>query len=293
MIKLFLLLSTIVLVSCSAKPDNTPEEAVVDEAKLNRDAFEVLLETNTGVGQTYVETSYKTNGNYVIFKDANGVYTAYNINKFDRATMTVWDNYIANTGDTDIYANLRVEGYLYESGYWQPRFETVTGWNEYYDPTCDCNRVENYAYEVYVGDVWIDTSTWETNYYSTNGTMFENTNIASRDLEMHAAIREDQLRDVVTTQLQNQFALSADRAEELAELLQKYKKLESNRALTATEKDYFALETLGVSLSEAERALKEKAQGNNEAYENLLEEAAQVNSTTPETVGKFIETYIQ
>jgi hypothetical protein len=294
MIKLLLLISLSLLISC-AQQGGSSEPAGPTERELSLQAFEVVLEGSTEMGHTLVKSSTEK-GNFAVFKnDTTGVYTAYNLDKFDRNTMTTWGAFKANTVESDIIRHLdKITEYI-EDGYWESEYDTVTEYYYYeeWSDYCECYETytETYTYEVYVGENWVDTSYWYT-YYSGGGFRFDNSSAASKDLEMLAALKEEVALKLVTHELETRFALSADRSGELANLLQKYRKLESNRALTATEKDYFAMNSLGVSLNDAERALREKAQGDNTAYQDLLNEAAEVNRTTPEQVAKFLEEYI-
>ena len=58
--------------------------------------------------------------------------------------------------------------------------------------------------------------------------------------------------------------------------------------LTALEKEIFALDALGVSITKLENSLKEKVQGMSENYDRLLIEVSHLDRTPPEQIGKFL-----
>jgi hypothetical protein len=165
----------------------------------------------------------------------------------------------------------------------------VYGYN--YLSECACYDW-GYSYQqVDVGSEWVDTSRWHT-FYTGGGFTFNNASGHSKDLETMAALEEAVAEKFVAHRLSSEFSLSDARAGELAKLALRYQKLESTRELTATEKDRFALDALGVSMTQIETSLKDKARGNETAYKELLAEAARVNKTTPEEIGRFFDQVI-
>jgi hypothetical protein len=61
--------------------------------------------------------------------------------------------------------------------------------------------------------------------------------------------------------------------------------------LTALEKEIFALDALGVSITKLENSLKEKVQGMSENYDRLLIEVSHLDRTPPGQIGKFLTDY--
>jgi hypothetical protein len=139
---------------------------------------------------------------------------------------------------------------------------------------------------------WIDTSHYETFYYG-GGYRFENTSTGSKDLETLAALKEEAAVAFLTEKFKSDFSLSDNRAQELAKLATKYQRMESVRELTQAEKDHFALKALGVSMNQIESAVKNKSQGSETEYAELLKKAALVNNTTPEQIGKFFTEVVE
>ena len=268
---LVLFAASMILVACNGQ-------------KKTAKSFEAALEAETG--QAYTIAKLETEkGNYTVFRnEVTGEFVAYNMDKWDRNTMTSFSQYAAAPGD--IVRNLNKDREWIVSGYWQPIYQSYTDFYSYYDYSCDCTLSGSRQVDVYVGDRYIDTSHWYT-FYTGGGYRFENTQGVSKDLETIAALKEEAAEAFMATKFKSEFSLSENRATELAKLANRYQRLENTRELTSQEKDKFALSALGVSMNQVETAMKNKAEGEEAAYEQLLKKAAQVNNTTPEQIGKF------
>jgi hypothetical protein len=245
--------------------------------------FEKILEASTGQDQTVAKLWTEKSG-YVVFKnEATGAYTAYNLDKFDKKKMKSYDAYLAATSTTDVVSGLSSGQEWIVEGHWYEESSTSTSCDN------DGNCYDTTTY--WTTDEWVDTSHWYT-FYTGGGFRFENNTAASHDLDTLAAMREELALNYMSHQLTSEFSLSESRADELAKLAWRYNKLESRRELTPSEKNIFALESLGVSFSKVESAMKNRASGNSGAYQELLKKASDYNRTTPEEMGRFFETYI-
>jgi hypothetical protein len=257
-----------------------------NEQKKQAQSLELALQASTGHSYTIVKLQTEK-GNFSVFRDENtGEYIAYNMDKWDRNTMTSYSQYAAVDGDIVHSLNQGKEWVV--SGYWQPIYNTYTDYHDVYSSSCNCYVSESYTTQVYVGDTYVDTSHWYT-FYTGGGFRFENNSGVSKDLETIAALKDDAAQSMMKAKFKSEFSLSDNRAGELAKLANKYTKVESARELTSTEKDQFALSALGVNMNQVESAMKKKAQGQDNAYNDLLKQAAQVNNTTPEQIGKFFD----
>lgn len=248
--------------------------------------FETALETALGAQFKIVKLDTEK-GEYVVYQNqTTGEYVAYNLAKWDRKTMTTVDQYLAAgaVDGVDIVRGLNQGKEWVTSGYWRDVY--VTDWDWVYDSTCQCDRYV--SEQVWAGQEWVDTSHWYT-YYVGGGFRFDNTSSQSRDLDTLAALQDQAAEQFMAQRLKSQFSLSADRAGELAKLANRYQKLENARELTAAEKDQFAMSALGVSMSQVESAVQNRAQGNEARYQQLLNTAARVNNTTPEQIGRFFD----
>jgi uncharacterized lipoprotein YehR (DUF1307 family) len=256
--------------------------------KKDAKSFEKALEASTGQKHSIAKLNTEK-GDYVVYKnEVTGEYVAYNMKKWDREKMNSMADYMAAGAveGKDIILDLTKDTIWIDSGYWEAMYDTYYEYGEYYDDGCACYREGSYEVSVYAGERWVDTSHWYT-YYTGGGYTFDNTSAQSKDLDTLAALKEEAAESFMAYKLKSEFSLSTGRAEELAKLANRYQKLENSRELTVSEKDSFAMDALGVSMTQVESALKAKAEGNEARYAELLKTAAKTNNTTPEQIGKF------
>jgi hypothetical protein len=260
--------------------------------KKDAKAFEKLLEAETGESYKIVKLDTEK-GDYVVYKNTTtGEYVAFNMANFNRDTATTLETYYSTAVEgVDIVRTLDRDEEWVDSGYYEDEYETRTYYDEYFDDDCSCYRYEEYTESVWVGQYWVDTSHWYT-FYTGGGFRFSNTQTGSKDLETLAALKEDVKEKLIKHTLTSDFSLSETRSSELAKMLSRYQKLENSRELTIQEKDSFTMDALGVSYTKIESALKEKAQGNQQSFKSLLDEASKVNNTTPEQIDRFFDQYI-
>ncbi len=109
-----------------------------------------------------------------------------------------------------------------------------------------------------------------------------------KDLEQRGANREAAEREGIRNSMVENFGLSYERAEEVSNLLYNYQRIKSRRSLTFKERDILSRKLIGVSYKKAEKALKDHIQGNAQGLEELVEQAAEINNTTPEHVQELI-----
>jgi hypothetical protein len=245
--------------------------------------FEKILEASSGQNQTLAKLWTEKSG-YVVFKnEVTGEYTAYNLDIFDKKKMKTYDSYLAASSTNDIVANLASGQEWVVEGHWYEESSTSTSCDS------DGNCYDTTTY--WTTDIWVDTSHWYT-FYTGGGFRFENSNSSTHDLDTLAAMREDMVLNYMSHQLTSEFSLSSARADELAKLAWRYNKLENRRELTADEKNIFVMQSLGVSFTKVEAAMRNRAGGNDTSYQDLLNTASDYNRTTPEEIGRFFETDI-
>jgi hypothetical protein len=279
--KIFLLLSIFVLaIGCSS------------QRKKQAQQFEQLLESGTGQQWSIAKLETKTGKYTVYYNETTGEYVAYNMDTFDKDNMTTLAQYNAAARPNDIIGNLFRQQEWVESGYWQSVYETYYYTDYEWSEACDCWYPYTYSESVYVGQVWVDTSSWVTFFYG-GGFKFDNAGGVKRDLELLGSLNEEAGEKMVAAKLKTEFSLSIPRAQELAKLAVRYQKLENARALTEAEKNTFALSALGVSMKDIEVALKEKAEGSEDRYKELLNDAADFNKTSPEKIGQIMDQVLE
>lgn len=257
-------------------------------------SFESILEAETGQNHSIAKLNTET-GNYVVYKnEVTGEYVAYNLDKFDRKSMNSYAQFASGAIEgVDVVHDLTYHYEYVQSGYWAGGYWDYDYYDEYvYDSWCDCYEWVSYSYSYYVEPYYVDTS-YSNSYYTGGGFRFKNEAGTSKNLEMVAALEEEASKLFITSKLTSEFSLSHKRAQELAQLVTNYQKLENSRELTTSEKDKFALDALGVNYTEIESALKEKSSGNEDAYKSLLKKAAKVNKTTSEEIGRFFDEVVE
>jgi hypothetical protein len=277
-----ILISSLVLVACQSKLDKQIQKEVD-----NINTLKAAIAADTGNDIQFKKISGSGTETYIVYKNnTTGEYMAYNLSKWDGQTMTTLSQYVADSND--IVHNLDLKQEWVTTGHTEDDYDyrwiTTSNW----DATCSCNQNHSSYDYVKIGSHYVDDSGYYPFYYG-GGFRFENEGGASKDLETLAALREEKSVDNLSKTFKNQYSLSNDRAQELAKLSYKYMRVENARELTTTEKDKFALKSLGVSMNDIENAMKKKAEGSEADYQNLLQKAAQVNNTTPEMIGKFFD----
>jgi hypothetical protein len=304
---LVFVLTLVTLFGCKSKWERQLEQQIDDmnslKAAISADQGGAVIEIS--------KISGSGTERYVVFKNTTtGEYMAYNMTKWSGRTMTSLSQYIDDGNDV-IRDMERKEEWVVTGHYediteyqwvtkteWVTEYEWVTRneWdsfcecyrdNSYYEPVSQWKTTTNWE-NVVVGQRYVDDSGYYPFYYG-GGFRFENAGSASRDLDTRAAILEEMGTKGLALKLQSDYSLSSERADVLAGLALKRMKMESQRALTASEKNSFAMEALGVSMAQVEHSIKQRALGNDGAYEELLKEAAQVNHTSPETIGRFFD----
>lgn len=279
------------LFALTACNDDDGYESSWEKTEKKNKAFEEILEEETGHAHD-VAKKYTGVDGYVVYQDlVTGEYVAYNVDKYDSSTMSTFADYEAVMISGDAIFNLDKEKIWKESGYWDSIYETRVYYDDYYDWECDCWVTEMYEEEVYVDSVWVDTSGYKTYYYG-GGLVFDNKSSASKNLEMFEALEEQVAEGFVEAKLKSDFSLSATRAKELAHMLTRYKKLTSTRELAAAEKSKFTMSAFGTDVVSIEKALKAKSEGRDNEYDDLMQKAAKVNQTTPESIGRFFDEYV-
>lgn len=269
--KLFVLISMLALfASC--------KDLYRDSAK-----FEKVLENQTNQSHRVAKLWTDVEGYVVYQNEVTGEFTAYNLTDFKHRKMKNYSDYLAIIDGDDIITGLSESKEWVVSGHYYEESTTTT----YCDSDNYCWNETTY----YTTDIWVDTSHW-VYHYAGGGFTFENSNSPSKDLETMAALSEEAAVKFVGMKLSSEFSLSSTRAEELAKLSLRYRKLENARELTPSEKNLFAMDALGVSYAQVEKAMKDKAQGRDNNFETLMNEAAVFNRTTPEKIGLFFDNYL-
>ncbi len=108
--------------------------------------------------------------------------------------------------------------------------------------------------------------------------------VTVKDLEKVAAVNERDEAEKYAYRLMDNFGLSEARAQILSRHLISYKKLNNQRALSASEKEVLSKEILGFGFEKGKLALEKYMQGEKEALDDLIAVAANKNETSPEHI---------
>lgn len=115
--------------------------------------------------------------------------------------------------------------------------------------------------------------------YADNGTV---------DMEKLASLKEQHYLNQMSEQLRARFALSADRAKDIAVVAHQFNKLAGTRELTDKDANVFAVEVIGKNLKDIETAVTKSLKGESEDFKSMLNDIAKHNETSPENVNKII-----
>jgi hypothetical protein len=154
-------------------------------------------------------------------------------------------------------------------------------WDTYesYDSFCSCWVTD-------VRQVWVETRYRDRS----SGLTFEKVSGSSKDLETYAAIAEEAVISNRAESVASKFGLSVDRSKDVVRLAMAWQKA-GGKDLTAKDQDSFSKELLGFSITEAKSASQKAATGNKKAMDDLVEEAALANGTSPENIRQIVDTY--
>ena len=149
----------------------------------------------------------------------------------------------------------------------------------YYDYYCDCYLTD--VREVYIPTRYRDRF---------SGLVFEKINSTNKDLHKIAALAEEKVVLSRAENVASRFGLSVDRSKEVVRLAMAWKKA-GGKNLTAKDQDAFSKELLGFSITEAKKASENYLAGDKASLDQLVEKAAESNSTSPENVRQVISEY--
>jgi hypothetical protein len=131
-------------------------------------------------------------------------------------------------------------------------------------------------------------------FRASNGALFEETAMTSKDLEKIEAFSESRKKSQITDLLAEQFGLSEERSQTVANLVINMDLIKKSRGITAADAAALSQELLGFKINDARTALANKIYGNSTQYNELVAKAATVNGLTPEDINQIInERYLK
>ena len=129
-------------------------------------------------------------------------------------------------------------------------------------------------------------------FKDSDGTLYETRNSSRKDLEAIGADIEAIENNDLAMDLSNKYGLSDDRATKVAKIANSFSKLSKKRTLTERDYNILTKGIIGVDYKNAKNALEKHYQGDSVDYENLLDDAADMNGTSPEAVQEILADYL-
>ncbi len=112
--------------------------------------------------------------------------------------------------------------------------------------------------------------------------------LTNKDTLKRAAVVEQYLVVEMAKQVKAKFGLSVDRSVKVAKAANHFRKFSTKRALTAEDTNAYAVELIGVNFSQITKAYESGVKGDLEAFNSVIDKAAQKNETSPEKMALII-----
>lgn len=118
--------------------------------------------------------------------------------------------------------------------------------------------------------------------------LLEETVPSTKDLEKIGALQEEIIRTKISESLTIEFGLSEERSEQISRLVQNWSKISNKRKMTSVDANLFVGEIIGTDIENAENVYKKHIEGDSSAYEDMIKNAAQANSISPEHMSDLV-----
>ena len=141
-------------------------------------------------------------------------------------------------------------------------------------------------------DNFYEITTHSSGYESYNGMILEETSSTTKDLESMGVNLESFANVELASNLEENYGLSAERAQSVAKITSSFQKIQNKRALTAKEMNIYTQKVLGVDYTAGKKALEAHIQGDSSEMDALIEKAAEMNNIDPEAVGEMVGEFL-
>lgn len=192
-------------------------------------------------------------------------------------------NNALNSSNSSDFSN-RGEGYDdgYDDGYDQGYNDDYDwGYNSAYSGGYDDGYDD--GYDIGDSDGYSDGLADSDYYYSVSS--------SSKDLEKIGSEQEKKLWLGMAFKLKTQFGLSVERARSVSHLALNWKKMSAKRAMTDNDSNLFYKKAFGFTQDQLHHAIQKQAEGEELAYDNLIDKAAEFNGTSSESIQNFLVQY--
>jgi len=122
------------------------------------------------------------------------------------------------------------------------------------------------------------------------GWIFEETTSSIKDIEKATALRQKEKLNKVTNLLEMEYGFSESRAKEVTSVISNWKRLSKSREMTAEEANMFAMEVVGSDMASLEEAMVNSVLGDSSLLDELTNNAADLNGSSPEAISALINT---
>lgn len=290
-----ILASSLLLAGCDSDwPPLFPTE--YDKEKSKSEQLATVLSQD---GNTYQLIKVNTGKDYAVFQNmTTGEYVAYNYNKYNPTTMLKAEDYLSTLAEGDIVHDLLPNTVTWdqlETDYYTEYYtDYETQWEKYttYDYYCDCYVDDWRQVSVPVTKTrevpythWV---TYTETFYQNGNFSFEGTDETPKDLETISGLMSQENSEQLASFVGTQYGLSASRASEVANLLVSFEEIKNTRGVTAEDLKSLQSELLGTDLSVVLAAKQKADQGDKKEYQNLVDQAANLNDVSPEQMQNIL-----
>jgi flagellar biosynthesis/type III secretory pathway protein FliH len=118
--------------------------------------------------------------------------------------------------------------------------------------------------------------------------LLSETSLTNKDTLKRVAVVEQYLVIEMAKQVKGKFGLSAERSLKIAKASNHFRKFASKRALTAEDTNAYASEILGTDFDSIANAYEAGMKGDFNAFNSVMEKAAEKNETSPEKMSEIV-----
>ncbi len=250
----------------------------------NGERVEKLLNSEPGGGSWVLVKDNTRIDNYSVFLGPDKKYYAYNVANYKEG-MTPDQFKAAGTVYSDLVKSTTVErrwvvvSSVRVTSSFCPALQFCWSYTDYWGrPYYEYNE-DYYGWRNFTVDIYTDLN---------SGIVFEQGDVASKDLEAVAASLEEENLASLKNGLVSQYGLSESRASELASMASSMKNIADSQGRALTERDLESLQVkaMGATLSDLKKA---KTNGDTKAIESMTAKAAQMNKISPEQAKRLMK----
>ncbi len=132
------------------------------------------------------------------------------------------------------------------------------------------------------------TGTYGNFYVAGSGNVYEETTPTTKDLEKMGAVLESVKYADLSKNLVEKYGLSEERSFKVAKLASEWSRLSKSRSMTDADAENFSKGVVGFKISDAEAAYSRLQNGDSTQYNDLMNQAANLNGVSPEHMRSIV-----